>query len=84
MRQHAVVERAQNVETLRLGMELQFSPSSIALPWTKYLSILVYSVLIDPEICLSCKRVSDRSLSLPGKPTTPPKLFRRNCHAAQW
>lgn len=46
--EHAVEERAQNVETLRLGMQPQFHASSTAQHWTKYLVILVRSVLIGP------------------------------------
>lgn len=56
--EHAVEERAQNVETLGLGMQPQFHASSAAQRWTKYLVILVDSVLIDPEVCLSCRRAS--------------------------
>lgn len=50
--EHAAVERAQNVKTLRLGMQPQFHASSAAQLWTKYLVILVHSVLIDPEMSL--------------------------------
>lgn len=56
--EHAVEERAQNVETLRLDMQPQIHASSTAQHWTKYLVILVRSVLIDPEVCLFCRRVS--------------------------
>lgn len=50
--EHAIEERAQNVETLRLGMQPQVHASSTAQHWTKYLVFLVHSVLIDPEMSL--------------------------------
>lgn len=56
--EHAAEERAQNVATLGLGMQPQFHASSAAQLWTKYLVILAHSVLIDPEVCLSCRRAS--------------------------